>query len=159
MSKTKITMSTSIGSYVGGLVMRAAGYWEVSNIHFDGTGTKVFMILGGSGNLSEGFRVHHNTFKGYKIRFGWSYGVLDHNTFDDSGESIDVRWSHSLDSSYSGAPPYDGKGSYSWALGGEFGTEKAVFIENNVFYHILYQGHPVTSVNGGRYVFRFNTVQ
>lgn len=154
---TTITMSTTIGSYTGGLIITAPGYWELTELTMVGTGTKIYMVNATVAG-SEGFRVHHNKFVGYKIRFGWDYGVIDHNTFDDCGEAIDVRWPHSLDSAHAGAPPLDGKGSYSWSLPVSLGSEEAVFIEDNVFYHDEIYGHPVTAVDGGRFVFRYNTM-
>jgi hypothetical protein len=75
---------------------------------------------------------------------GYTYGVIDHNLFiDDSQESISIR---------------DGEGDESWGRPLSYGTANAVYIEDNTFDYNTRGDHAVTSVNGGRYVFRYNSV-
>jgi len=99
---------------------------------------------------SKKWRIDHNRFEHYPGRAivigGYTFGVIDHNTFYKGGSAIYI--SHSA---------WNGKkfGDGSWNSPLALGTEKAVYIEDNVF-----ETADRTSVDAGsgaRYVFRYNT--
>jgi hypothetical protein len=76
---------------------------------------------------------------------GHTYGVIDHCEFvNDSKESITIR---------------DGSGSRAWQEVHHSGGIDAVYIEDCSFIFETKGDHAVTSVNGGRYVFRHNRIE
>jgi hypothetical protein len=89
---------------------------------------------------------------------GWFYGVIDHCQWDtaESGNVFIGTISHGR---WGGGPNAQGNGS--WADPNYFGTEKFIFLEDNV---INNNARVVTSGtldanSGARYVFRHNTVK
>ena len=72
------------------------------------------------------------------------YGVIDHCSFvNDSQESISI---------------WNGNGERTWLEKKPLGTIEAVFIEDCEFRFEEKGDHAVTSINGGRYVFRYNNI-
>lgn len=129
-----------------------------------------FTLRGGSGGIGYGcsigidgtsrqVRVDHIHFLNVNscslLLSGWIYGVVDHNTFDlgvptANGQFLStiyngVRVNHR---NWNGASYGDG----SWADESYFGSEKAVFLEDNVFNN----GAATDIDHGGRMVFRRN---
>ncbi len=122
-------------------------YWRITSLTFEGSGTgheNAIMIQGNS----NFFRIDHCTFRSggaHSVMLDANItGVIDHCVFeDDSQESISIR---------------NGTGNEVWALGAPLGTSNAIFIEDCYFHFQTKGDHAVTSVNGGRYVFRYNTI-
>lgn len=92
---------------------------------------------------------------------GINWGLLDHNTLNNAGNAFFIRaWADNTDEVNpwppSGTP---GMGGYSWLLPLNFGTDEAVYIEDNTFTMDkgCYMGVG-DSYYGGRSVFRHNTV-
>jgi len=86
--------------------------------------------------------------------FGWLYGVIDHSTFDEtSGGKSSVSVSHES---------WGGKvsGWGSWADPPFFGSEKFIFIEDNVINNLVGGANTGTidGSRGGRFVVRHNTL-
>jgi len=108
---------------------------RVDHCHFIG-------VTGGTGDLEIG---------------GWIYGVLDHNIFhavtSDENETRIYNGSYWNNSR-------DGFGHASWADKAYFGSEKAIYIEQNYFYSS--SGAPYQLIDdcafGGHFVARFNTI-
>jgi hypothetical protein len=102
---------------------------------------------------SKAFRIDHNEFgisasSGRSIyTTGFLYGVIDHNRFGPTVSSV-VTVDHSS---------WGGKwgGNGSWAAPLSFGTEQAVFIEDN---EIRSQG-VTDAYNGARFVLRRNYIE
>jgi hypothetical protein len=113
--------------------------------HYDGA-----VIIGG---ISKAWRVDHVKFSKLHATsiqtYGETYGVIDHNVFDLIGVQAIIVWHEA----WGGASYGDG----SWADAAYLGTEKAIFIEDNVFTQAATIGE-VDCTGGGRYVFRHNTV-
>ena len=76
---------------------------------------------------------------------GDTYGVIDHCQFINASQECIVVF-------------HSGKGDYSWSLGDMFGTANAVYIEDCYFNFNTKGDHAITSNNGARYVFRYNTI-
>src|SRR3972149_12010373 len=90
---------------------------------------------------------------------GVNWGLIDHCDFENSASGSYELMHISIDTSYYNAEsPY--KSSYDWSLPIDWGTEKAVYIEDNVFNapNVSGNGHPYDTQTGGRVVFRYNTV-
>jgi hypothetical protein len=109
---------------------------------------------------SKTVRIDHNKFDGHankaiSIIGGFVFGVIDRNEFfrPPGGGSIAVEVFHS---SWNGV---GSRGDASWADDSHWGTEKFVFIEDNKFWTADGSHYFTTdSQDGGRYVFRYNTV-
>jgi hypothetical protein len=106
------------------------------------------------GGTSTSFRIDHcdfntNTYSasnsggGFTI-FSSLYGVVDHNTFELSGENNGVRY-------YQGAGDF---GDTLWSQPTNFGSSSFLFVENNVFTW----GASNDCDEGGRMVMRYNTI-
>jgi hypothetical protein len=106
------------------------------------------------GGYSHTWRIDHVHFiveVGNGITTGGStYGVIDHNTFDLIGWHFGMYIFH---------PNWNQKsnGDGSWADSLYAGTEKAVFIEDNIFNASPYSA-AIDGWSGGRAVFRYNTL-
>jgi hypothetical protein len=110
-----------------------------------------------SGN-SKAVRVDHSHFdhiRNQSLTFsGWEYGVVDHNLFDYHKTQVTVRHGN-----WNGET--DGWGDQSWADSSYFGSEKFIFIEDNVFNGsatLRGGGAADDCDHGGRLVFRYNTL-
>ncbi len=120
--------------------------------------TKCMIVLSGT---SHAFRVDHNAFtttgdasyRGGRIRiYGYLWGVIDHNYFRQNFE-VGVFTEHS---GWNGGSYGDG----SWADALYLGTEKAIYIEDNVFTELAnpYSVGAIDGLGGYRLVFRYNTL-
>jgi hypothetical protein len=112
------------------------------------------------GGTSRAVRIDHNHFD--RLNFvamlinGWIYGVVDHNTFDGfkcNGSMI--RTGHH---GWNNQKWGDG----SWADNPLLGSSQSIFIEDNIFNGKACTNIALTAAqdikDGGRQVFRFNTV-
>ena len=117
-----------------------------------------------TGANSGYFRVDHITFNGIAqsganydqvgINTEDAWGVVDHNTFNNPG---DVFPTAIHDTAYQGTGWY---GDNSWAQADTFGSESAVYMENNTYVYTANGPFPTGCFDageGGRLVFRFNT--
>jgi len=108
----------------------------------------------GVGGFSNSWRVDHVHFivgSGHGITAGdWTYGVIDHNIFDLIGWHFGVYIYHDY---WNGVPNGDG----SWADALYAGSDKAVFVEDNVFNGSPYAA-AIDGWSGGRAVVRYNTL-
>lgn len=85
--------------------------------------------------------------------YGWLYGVVDHCLFltRTTCHQGNVVWHETMNGGYYG----DG----SWNTDSYFGTDKAIYFEDNVFLGCAHTGAGVLdSYGGGRTVFRHNNV-
>lgn len=116
----------------------------------------------------KGWRVDHVEFSypscGQNIAVwvdGLSYGLFDHNNFKNAGNAIFIRSFAENTNEVNPWPPsgVPGMGGYSWLLPLNFGTDEAVYIEDNTFAMDAgcYMGVG-DSYYGGRSVFRYNKV-
>ena len=110
-------------------------------------------IMRVSGN-SQNFRLDHVHFNignlgGIDVDIdGWMYGVIDHSLFDSTNVvSNGVRVGHTSWNNYQ-------FGDGSWADNSDLGTGNFIFFENNTFNG----GFANDCINGGRFVFRYNTM-
>jgi hypothetical protein len=119
---------------------------------------KCMIALNGT---SHAFRIDHNAFtttgdasyRGGRIRlYGYLWGVIDHNEFRQNFE-LGVYADHSR---WNGGSYGDG----SWADALYLGTEKAIYIEDNVFTELAnpYSVGAIDGLEGYRIVFRYNTL-
>ena len=106
---------------------------------------------------SQAVRIDHNHFSDPRSGdhfvqfFSWTYGVVDHNQFDNGGNVFFLEF---YTGGWKGIPDPNGYGQASWADGENFGTNQFVFVENNYF-----AGGFAEDCNyGGRFVFRYNLV-
>lgn len=103
--------------------------------------------------LSKNLRIDHVHFDGIKglsaLLDGWLYGVVDHCRWDMTANSVDngLRVGHKDWNSYQ-------FGDGSWADATTFGSNRFIFMEDNVFNN----GFANDVNNGGRLVFRYNTL-
>ena len=110
------------------------------------------------------FRVDHITFNGIAqsgssydqvgVNTSDAFGVVDHNTFNNPG---DVFPTAIHNDAYLGVGYY---GDNSWAQADTFGSESAVYMENNTYVYTSGGPFPTgcfDAEEGGRLVFRFNT--
>jgi hypothetical protein len=102
---------------------------------------------------SQNFRVDHIRFDNIAGRSisvsGKTYGVIDHCEFlQPNGQGVLVTDDR-------GTPP----GSMAWEEPMSFGTADAVFIEDSLFQWGSGADGAIDCGNGGRYVFRHNTVE
>jgi hypothetical protein len=133
---------------------------RISGFTFDITdGTYGVSLLCSEGQgCAQNWRVDHNEFinhsgsskemiYGYGNTTCFPYGLVDNNIFHDGRMLI-----------YGEA--YDTGGNSRWAEPLDIGTEKSLYVEDNVFYTTAYNGSYVNWIDGNvgtRYVFRFNT--
>jgi hypothetical protein len=134
---------------------------EVSNIYF--LSSAVYNQSGSAGitlrSNCRDYRIHHNRFRNHGragIRaWGIGWGVIYENSFEN-------QTMLGLAGGYSGyGVEVVGDGNASWSrwpanpstIPAE--NEENVFVEDNTFNICK---HPVTGINGGRFVFRHNTV-
>ena len=97
-------------------------------------------------------------FQGGIVVPGWIYGVVDHNVWDiraAAGTILSVA-------AYNGKTWGGGTNDYgdgSWAAPTNFGSEKFLFIENNMINNLgtTQTAGVIDCSDGGRYVSRFNT--
>ena len=110
------------------------------------------------------FRVDHVTFNGIAqsgssydqvgVSTSDAYGVIDHDTFNNPG---DVFPTAIHNNAYLGVGYY---GDNSWAQPDTFGSESAVYMENNTYSYTANGPFPTgcfDAEEGGRLVYRFNT--
>ena len=107
---------------------------------------------------SQAIRIDHNHFNqqwstGIGTN-GWTLGVIDHNFFEaPSGIWNGIKFE---EGNWNGETL--GAGDQSWASPTGFGTNQAIYVENNEFHSshpgALSYGNDCTS--GGRYVWRYN---
>jgi len=167
ITPTKLTIqgqginSTTINADSGVSAINVSGKlgipWRITGIKFTGIGSRESDIF--IGGLCNNWRVDNSYF--YRsgatntiwVGYYKTYGVIDHNTFeDDSGETIAV-WSSA-----------DSLAKESWAEQTYPGGVQNTYIEDNTFIYTAYECaldsavHAVTGGLGGRYVFRHNTV-
>ncbi|MBN1185832.1 MAG: hypothetical protein JXB49_26360 [Bacteroidales bacterium] len=76
---------------------------------------------------------------------GDTYGVIDHCEFINASQECIVVFHY-------------GTGDNSWTQGDMFGTANAVYVEDCNFDFVTRGDHAIVSNNGGRYVFRYNTI-
>ena len=145
IDKSLIKLGTSAGerSRLTGFTLRRG----VVNTQMNYSGT---VIVYGS---SKSWRLDHVKFSqlaATAIRvYGATYGVIDHNVFNLRGaQAIVVQHDTWGGSSF---------GDGSWADSAYLGSEKAVFIEDNVFNQSATIGE-IDCIGGGRYVLRHNTM-
>jgi hypothetical protein len=133
----------------------AAQSFRLSGITFEqnGTGNSTYNgVLRISGN-SQSFRMDHMHFNQiYTVSAdvdGWMYGAIDHSLFDLVPGSVNngVRVGHTAWNNYN-------FGDGSWADSTTFGSNRFIFMEDNTFNG----GAADDCNNGGRIVFRHNTV-
>lgn len=119
--------------------------------------------------LSTSFRFDHNHIGAIndvdgQIE-GWIYGVIDHNWFDmPYADENGFRVGHPQWNNESG--PYGAVGNNSWADADYWGSNKFIFMENNVFNWTGATSNPAADFGaaedcneGGRIVFRYNLIQ
>jgi hypothetical protein len=123
----------------------ADGFFRLTNIVLDGG-------KGGGGVQIRGdnldFRVDHTTMKNFGTRaiqsWNGSRGVIDNNRFEENRITDIVVY---------------GDNDKSWDKKANLGSADATFIEDNVFEHKTVKNwHSVSSNNGSKYVFRYNTI-
>ncbi len=166
-----------------GLILQGAGIsttvitdqtglnWNEVPLRIDGVAGKPFRITGltfvgrgsayydsfGAVNIygtAQGFRVDHIEYLNIAGRSmvvsGKTYGVIDHCQFIHTyGQGIIV-------SDDRGTP----QGATAWTEPMSYGTDQAVFLEDNYFEWVEQAADgPIDCKNGGRYVFRYNTVR
>jgi hypothetical protein len=110
--------------------------------------TNGVLYIKGTGG-GQTFRIDGMKFLGYgsgrgiKID-GYTYGLIDNNSFTGGGHSIDTF----------------GDGSDSWLRPAALGTGNAVYIEKNIFDFSVsgMSDGVIDGYSGARYVFRYNTV-
>ena len=169
--QTVITSNQEFIFYVG-ISNAAKGSFRVSNMTLTGNVTNaVFQITSGSlaAVPSGRWRIDHIHFdmkSGYRdavrVGRGVNYGVIDHNVFDWFGSFI-VRHQFGLDSENTQPGNYaTWAGNFSSSLPLDLGTDKFVFVEDNIINSYRTDGSPLwvydSSGGGGRVVFRYNTV-
>lgn len=142
-------------------------YFRLAGITVNGSSTAgtnpkygVVFITGNSQNI----RVDHSHFSsvgytawssgGALLRFGgWLYGVTDHNIVDVTSSTNGIWVWH--DSYSSGT-----NGNGAWADTTGLGSSRFIFVENNTINNLNGSGNGFGNdcLNGGRFVFRFNTL-
>ena len=92
---------------------------------------------------------------------GVNWGLIDHCEFQNSASGgVEIMHIEIDTSFYNADKPYKYGSGYDWSLPIDWGTEKAVYIEDNIFNAPYAEGagHPFDTASGGRVVFRYNTV-
>lgn len=116
-----------------------SNYWSGMHIQFSGP------------NKWRNLRIYNNTFAGGRnnvIRGDTTVeGLIDNNIFQGSSHSIQ----------------FDGGGSADWSAPVEYGGPGFFFVENNTFDNLDTAGSTgwfaVDTMNGGKVVFRYNTLK
>lgn len=121
-----------------------------------GTGSQGTIQITGTSQTVRVDHIHVYRPKCPALRFfGSMYGVVDHSIFDTTG--IFTNAIHIWHDSWDGKSYGDG----SWADASYFGSEKFIFIEDNIFQEDP-AFVPVAGMNdglsGGRFVLRYNTL-
>ncbi len=133
---------------------------RISGFTFDLTDATygIELICDTGQGCAQNWRVDHNEFLnhsgasieaiyGYGNTACFPYGLVDSNTFYDARMLI-----------YGEA--YDTGGNSRWAEPLDLGTQKSLYVEDNIFYTTAYNAGYVNWIDGNvgsRYVFRFNT--
>jgi hypothetical protein len=133
---------------------------RISGFTFDLTDAAygIELICDTGQGCAQNWRVDHNEFLnhsgasieaiyGYGNPACFPYGLVDSNTFYDARMLI-----------YGEA--YDTGGNSRWAEPLDLGTDKSLYVEDNIFYTTAYNAGYVNWIDGNvgsRYVFRFNT--
>ena len=146
---TMLSIATKLGGLtrVTGMTFNSSVYTNLDSLVYN----PAMISIGG---YSHTWRIDHMHFiveVGNGISTDGSiYGVIDHNTFDLIGWHFGMYIFH---------PNWNGQenGDGSWADSQYAGTEKAVFIEDNVFTATPYSV-AIDGWSGGRAVFRHNTL-
>lgn len=154
---TNITVSGSLGIEAD---YTSAHFIEITAFTFlNSTGGGAEMIdMNGDRVDAVSFRVHHNKFtlsagsttRGVVVQdLGW--GLIDHNTFDATG-------SGSIQSlSIFGTGDGNDGGFTPWTQPLSLGTNKAVYIEDNMFTYSAQAEDSIDAYGGARLVVRHNT--
>jgi hypothetical protein len=135
----------------------ASGTFRMTGITFTSTQTGNNVTYNGSvrlGGSSHQFRMDHVHL--LNISFvamtmnGWIYGVIDHMLVDMSAiNALGIRVHQ---------PGWNGEtlgvGDQSWADATTLGSERSTFVEDSIFS----RGYAIDCSAGGRYVFRYNTL-
>lgn len=137
---------------------------RITGIEFHATGTgNDFIQVEGQITDNRRIRIDHCKWQetGYwAIKVDTCYGVIDHNIIIGKASGTPVFGIYYLSSFYnSGTTRSWGDGA--WADADNFGTDKFIFVEDNVFTN-KYTTSELTmndSVAGGRMVFRYNIVE
>jgi hypothetical protein len=144
----------------------ASSFMRLTGLTFEGgnpgTGNDKWNGMVGISGLSQSLRVDHihlvvNTYTsgggGSGIQFtGCLYGVTDHSIFTASADSVnDLVRLYNAGSCNNDAI---GFGDQSWTLPTGLGSANFMFVENNV----LNSGAGNDCTQGGRYVWRYNTM-
>jgi hypothetical protein len=132
----------------------ASSVFRLSGLTFQGgTGGTTYSGVLRIGGTSQNFRMDHIHFKVISAVAadidGWIYGVVDHCLWDMAPNSVDngLRIGHVAWGGYQ-------YGDGSWADTTTFGSNRFIFMEDNVFNN----GFANDINNGGRMVFRHNTL-
>jgi len=134
--------------------------FRMSGITFKGgSGSTGFNGTVAIAGYSQSVRVDHCHFyqlTDLSLEFtGWEYGVTDHNIFDLLGNTANngvrvehANWNNGIN------------GDASWADGPHFGSNQAVYVENNTFNYPNGPGagYSDDADNGSHLVFRYNTM-
>jgi len=146
---TMLDIATRLGGFtrVTGMTFNSSVYTNLDTFVYN----PAMIAIGG---YSHTWRIDHMRLivqVGNGITTGGStYGVIDHNTFDLRGWHFGMYIFH---------PNWGGQanGDGSWADSLYAGSEKAVFVEDNVFDASPYSA-AIDGWSGGRAVFRHNTL-
>lgn len=139
--------STVITSTGGGQTFQVTTYdgkkTRISGFTIDGDNTSNGIYLWGD---SKNWRIDHNKFKNCPNTAiinipQHTYGLIDNNIFIDNTQ-FDVR-----------IVGDDNARNRSI----ELGTANAIYVEDNEFYHSVYNAHAITGIYGARFVARYNT--
>jgi hypothetical protein len=107
---------------------------------------------------AKGFRIDHNAFNYvHGNRVIWvdnAYGVIDNNEFNASEKYIALLVRENNTGDFPGGVGYNG--NVSWARGSEFGTDNAVFFEDNTVTFGDCESQAIDSDFGSRVVVRYN---
>ena len=159
--KANITITlTGASAFILTAELNGTNASRISGFTFDVTNATfgIELICEVGDGCSQNWRVDHNEFinnsgSSKEMIFGFGnpicfpYGLVDNNIFHDGrmliyGES------------------YDTGGNNRWAEPLDIGSEKSLYVEDNIFYTTAYSGGYVNWIDGNvgsRYVFRFNT--
>jgi hypothetical protein len=149
LSAALIALNLSATNFV-----RVTGFtWIQSAAH---SGSGIVSFIGAQGTLA--FRFDHNriliTFGGARgVYVTAVYGVIDHNILDVTAAVGSIQMI-TVDGSHQGN---DG-GITPWTQPLTFGTNKAVYVEDNVVTYGSEDEDSMDSYSGARIVYRFNTV-
>ena len=127
---------------------------RISGFTFDITAAAYGIGLLCDLGCAQNWRVDHNEFVNHaapkEVIYGYGhtscfpYGLVDNNIIHDGRMLIYGE-------------PYDTGGNHRWAEPLDIGTEKSLYVEDNVFDSTAYTLNWIDGNVGTRYVFRFNT--